>query len=151
MRNGALALFVLILVAALAYLQGKSSGSSLPVSGAVTPTKEQAPPSGDGAPIFWFPQKEQYVTKENDPFLVLVGISVASPSETRFVLLEPTPSFVQLRPLCSPPDSSFAQTLITIAPRAGDAGKYEVSLGAGRGEEKPTAPFLTLIVRVKKA
>lgn len=111
----------------------------------------QAPPAGDGAPVFYFPQKEQYVTKESDPFLILVGIKDTSPGDIRFVLLKPTPGFVQLRPLCSFPDSTSAQTLVSIAPQPGDAGKYEVSLGATRGDAEPAAPFLRLIVKVKRA
>lgn len=145
MRTAAVVLLVLILGSALAYLQGKSAGSS---SGSVAIA--QAPPAGDGAPLFYFPQKEQYVTRESDPFLILVGIKDTSPSDIRFVLLKPTPGFVQLRPLCSSPDSTSAQTLVSIAPQPGDAGKYEVSLGSTRGDAEPAAPFLRLIVKVKR-
>jgi hypothetical protein len=151
MRTGAVVLFVLILGSALAYLQGKGAGSSSgSASDAATPASSQAPPAGNGAPVFHFPMKEQYVTKEGDPFLILVGITDPSPGDIRFVLLKPTPSFVQLRPLCSSPGSTLAQTLVSIAPQLGDAGKYEVSLGATRGDAEPAAPFLTLIVKVKR-
>ena len=116
----------------------------------------QLPPPNFGPPVNWFPQKEVYVTAENDPFLVMVRVTcgVGSPNDVRFELLPPTPSFVALTPLCSAVDSPFAQTLVAIGPHTGDVGKYEVSVAAtrcGHPEESVGQPIVKLQLKVKRA
>jgi hypothetical protein len=116
----------------------------------------QLPPANNGPPVTWFPVKEQYVTREGDPLFVLVTITcdAGSPNEARFELLQPTPGFVSLVPVCSPPGTPFAKTLVVIAPGQGDAGKHEVSLGStrcGHPEDAVRNPIVRLFVKVKKA
>jgi hypothetical protein len=128
---------------------GNVPASSTEVSVGHSSRTAQSPPNY-GAPVSWFPLKEQYVTKENDPFLVLVTVTTTSPNELRFELLPPTPTFVRLAPLCSPPGSPFTQVLIVIAPGSSDAGRYEVKLGDALGPTAPAFQILSLNVKVKK-
>jgi len=134
---------------------GKMADSGARASATGSYRTAQAPPNY-GAPVNWFPSKELYVTKENDPLFVLVTITCEadSPNEARFELLQPTPGFVSLVPVCSPPGTPFAKILVVIAPGQGDAGKHEVSLGStrcGHPEDSVRNPIVRLFVKVKKA
>ena len=152
-----IAVLILTLALSLAYLQPKKVDSSVHSAAETSsaPNQQTPPPAGNGSPLQWFPIKEQYVTTEGDPFLVLVRFNCAdSPNPPRFELLPPSPPFAQVILTCPPGPAPFAHAIIAISPSAGDAGKYQVKLGAtGCGappEEKP-GEILSLNVKVKRA
>jgi hypothetical protein len=157
MKIGALAfVFALMLLFSLAYLQSKNAylarGSASKASSDGAP---QLPPAGNGAPSFHFPIKEQYVTFEGDPFLVLVGVDCAgSESPPRFELLPPSPDFARIGLICAPGPGRFAQALIAISPTTGTRGKYQVKVGAtrcGADPDEKAGEILSLNVKVKAA
>ena len=152
--------FATMVLLAAFFLVCSEKPGNMPVSWAKVSIGEsrtaQLPPANNGPPVTWFPVKEQYVTREGDPLFVLVTITCEadSPNEARFELLDPTPGFVSLVPVCSPPGTPFAKTLVVIAPGQGDAGKHEVSLGStrcGHPEDAVRNPIVRLFVKVKKA
>jgi hypothetical protein len=154
MKTGALAILVVTMVVSLAYLQGKKADSSS-VSEPQPLSAVQAPPS-QGGPVRVFPSKLGFVTRENEPVLVLVGVDCgSSQSNPRFELLPPTPKFVTLSlTSCTPDEGHFANTLVAIAPGPGDAGKYLIKIGAtscGAPESEISNAFLTLTLKVKKS
>jgi hypothetical protein len=154
MKTGVLALLVVTMVVSLAYLQGKKADSSS-VSEPQPLSAVQAPPS-HGGPVSVFPSKLGFVTRENEPVLVLVGVDCgSSQSAPRFELLPPTPKFVTLSlTSCTPDEGHFAHTLVAIAPRPGDSGKYVIKVGTtscGALPDEVAQEFLALTLKVKKA
>jgi hypothetical protein len=156
MKVGFLALLLLTSLLSLAYLQDRKADSSNLAT--VQPSSEsiaQLPPAGNGAPSFHFPIKEQYVTFEGDPFLVLVGVDCAgSESPPRFELLPPSPDFARIGLICPPGPGRFAQALIAISPTTGTRGKYQVKVGAtrcGADPDETAGEILSLNVKVKGA
>lgn len=100
-------------------------------------------------PFSWFPTRPAFTTLENEPVLVAVFVDCTSGSQdhAKVEFLEPTPAFVQLRPLCF--STSDGMALVAIAPGEGDAGKHRVRIRAipcdGPGG------IIEFTVKVKKA
>ena len=114
----------LIFVAALGCAVVVRRPSNAVGEGAAKATSESKPASAaqQGAPTTIFPDKLNFVTSENDGFIVLVGAPCpgGDPANTKFELLPPTPGFVTLQPLCG------SSELVVVAPQKGDTGKHTV-------------------------
>jgi hypothetical protein len=152
MKTGALAILVVTMVVSLAYLQGKKADSSS-VSEPQPRSAVQSP--SHRFPVSVYPSKLGFVTRENEPVLVLVGVDCgSSQSAPRFELLPPTPKFVTLSlTSCTPDEGHFAHTLLAIAPGPGDAGKYVIKVGTtscGAPPDEVAQEFLALTLKVKK-
>ena len=155
MKTGALAILVVTMVVSLAYLQGKEADSSTSHVSEPQPRSAVQSPS-HRFPVSVYPSKLGFVTRENEPVLVLVGIDCgSSQSAPRFELLPPTPKFVTLSlTSCTPDEGHFAHTLVAIAPGLGDAGKYVIKVGTtscGAPPDEVAQEFLALTLKVKKS
>lgn len=86
------------------------------------------------APPFVTPGKASFVTREGDPFVVVVTATclLEDDGDTQFELLSPTPDFVRISAAYRSESKAngYAEGLgvVYITPQIGDAGKHIVSL-----------------------
>lgn len=88
--------------------------------------------SSPGGPVAWAPFRQDFVTREGEPFLIAVDADCPSkePTGNEFELLAPTPSFVHLSPLYLNTRLPRVANILHVNPQPGDAGKYEIKIRA---------------------
>ena len=134
-------------MSSLDILLGQSNNRS--VDGAAKGSSSIAPP-------FVTPGKDSFVTREGDPFVVMVTATclLEDDSDTQFELLSSTPGFVHVSDAYRKENraNGYAEGIgvVYITPQLGDAGKYSVSLQVKACSGK-VERVVTFKVHVKQA
>ena len=107
-------------------VSGRNTRATIPSPATSSDAAQGTSPS----PFGIFPQREQFVTEEDNPFIVNIAAEcpIGTPNTAKIELLPPTPKFVSTGFPCRCENCNESVIGLGVVPRKGDAGKYQVVL-----------------------